>query len=209
MSGTVSPSSPLLDKTGWTFHAALRAAGDRPDRICLRSMSGEELTYGQVIERSERRAAGFADLGVGVGDRVILLMDNSIEMLISWFAISLFGAVEVPANTAIRGRSLAHVVDNCGATVAVVDGHYAERLAELAAEVTKLRTVVVHGSAPDLPWPTHELARVSGDPSGLDPDPVTYRDPAAIIHTSGTTGPAKGVVVPHGDAYVFAMPVAE
>ncbi len=195
---------------GWTLGATLRAtAAACPDRCCLRDMDGIALSYREVLVNAQRRAAGLQRLGVRPGDRVALVMDNSVEMIVTWFAINLLGGVEVPANTANRGRSLEHVIDDCGAGVAVVDAHYGEHLVEIAGALAGLHTVVVRGTGAELPWPCHDLHEVAADPSGLDPAPVTYRDPAAIVYTSGTTGPAKGVVMSHAQAYLFAAHVVE
>lgn len=205
--GTVQLAS---DKKEWTLAATLRAAAaTRPDKAALRSLRGEKLTYAEVLARSEARAAGLQAVGVSAGDRVVLLMDNSIEMLLTWFAINLLGAVEVPSNTANRGRSLQHVINNCGAAVAVIDSEYAEILAEVRAQVPALATVVVNGADVELPWPTHRLAELTGQPNSLVREPATYKDPAAIMYTSGTTGPAKGVVVSHAQMYLFAGHVVE
>ncbi|MGD9526686.1 AMP-binding protein [Pseudonocardia sp.] len=204
--------APAADKAGWTLAAALRAAArHRPDQIAVRTTRGETLTYADMLARVESLAAGLLALGVRPGDRIVLMMDNSIEMLLTWFAVNVAGAVEVPSNTAHRGRSLAHVLAQCGAAVAVIDSRYADVLSEIRSDVPDLRTVVVNGPPTDLPWPCHDLRSVprDGDRDRVAAPTATYRDPAAIIYTSGTTGPAKGVVVPHGHMYTFARHVAE
>lgn len=202
---------PNPDKNQWTLSAALRAAArSHPNHPALRTVDGgEQLTYAEVLARSETRAAGLLALGVAPGDSVVMLMDNSVEMVLTWFAANLAGAVEVPSNTANRGRSLQHVINDCGASVAVVDARHAEALAEVQAEIPSIRTVVMNGPGPRLPWPVRDLADVTGGPAAVPDAPVTYRDPAAIMYTSGTTGPAKGVVVSHGQMYLFAAHVVD
>jgi crotonobetaine/carnitine-CoA ligase len=173
-------------------------------------MSGESLTYVEVLALAERRAAGLLERGVAPGDRVLLLMDNSIDLVISWFAINLIGAVEVPTNTANRGASLAHVVDNSRAEIAIVDTAYLPVLADVADEVPSLKHLVVRGGATaQRPWTTQSLDDLDENPGLLAQVEVSYRDPQSIIYTSGTTGPAKGVVVPHGHMYTFAAHLVE
>lgn len=140
---------------------------------------------------------------------MLLIMDNSIDMVVCWFAINLLGAVEVPVNTANRGPSLVHVANNSGATVAIIDARHAAALVDVAGELTALRTAVVRGGVPDLPWATIGLPDLDASPGAPPEVEVTYRDPASIIYTSGTTGPAKGVVVPHGHMHTFAAHVVE
>jgi crotonobetaine/carnitine-CoA ligase len=211
MTATSAPAVQLAPaKQDWTLAATLRsAAAARPAHVALRSMHGNELTYAQVLSCAESRAVGLQQLGISPGDRVALLMDNSLEMILTWFAVNLLGAVEVPCNTANRGRSLEHVLGNSGAGVVVVDSTYAPVLAEVAGALPELRAVVVHGADVELPWPTHRLETLTGPREDLSQVPCSYRDPAAIIYTSGTTGPAKGVVVSHAHMYLFARHVVE
>lgn len=210
MSAASTAGPAAVDRQGWTLPAVLRqAAADYPDKPCVRTMSGDSLSYAALLALTERRAAGLAALGVAKGDRVLLVMDNSIDMIVCWFAINLLGGVEVPVNTANRGASLVHVANNSGAKVAIIDAKYAEVLGEVSGEVGTLATVVVRGGMPVLPWPTVALADLDASTAAVPEVEVSYRDPASIIYTSGTTGPAKGVVVPHGHMYAFSAHVVE
>jgi crotonobetaine/carnitine-CoA ligase len=197
-------------RTGFTLPAFLRAAArNHPGKVALRAMSGEHLTYAELLELAERRAAGLATLGVSQGDRVLLLMDNSIDLVVSWFAANLLGAVQVGTNTACRGASLAHIANNSGAQVAIIDAGYADALASVASELATLRAVVVRGAAVETPWKTVSLSDLDSSEGALPEVVVSYRDPAAILYTSGTTGPAKGVVVPHAHMHTFAAHVVD
>ncbi|ANW63740.1 ATP-dependent acyl-CoA ligase [Mycobacterium sp. djl-10] len=205
-----APRFTPADRLDFTLPRFLRdAARAYADKPFMSTISGETLTYAQALELVERRAAGLASLGVSKGDRVLLIMDNSIDLLISWFAINLLGAVEVPSNTANRGASLAHTANNSGATIAIIDTRYAGTLDDVAGELKTVATVVVRGEMPTLALPTVALSDLD-DTDGIVPAvEVSYRDPAAIIYTSGTTGPAKGVVVPHAHMHTFAAHVVE
>ena len=124
-SSTISRFTPE-QRTGFTLPAfLLAAAAARPDKVAVRSLAGEQLTYAELLELTERRAAGLATLGVAQGDRVLLLMDNSIDLVVSWFATNLLGAVQVGTNTASRGASLAHIAKHSGAAVALIAATYA------------------------------------------------------------------------------------
>lgn len=197
-------------RTGFTLPKFLRdAASAHPDKVALRDLSGARLTYSELLELAERRAAGFAALGVSQGDRVLLLMDNSMDLVVSWFAANLLGAVQVGTNTACRGPSLAHIANNSGAEVAVIDAKYADALRGVADELTALRSVVVRGGSVELTWRTVALDELDTIGGKLPEVEVSYRDPAAILYTSGTTGPAKGVVVPHAHMHTFAAHVVD
>ncbi|MGB3483010.1 MAG: AMP-binding protein [Mycobacterium sp.] len=198
------------DRFTFTLPRFLRdAAAAYPNKPFISTISGESLTYAEALALTERRAAGLSALGVTKGDRVLLIMDNSIDLLISWFAINLIGGVEVPSNTANRGASLAHAANNSGATVAIIDNRYAPALNDVADELKTLKTVVVRGAIPELTLPTVAIEELDTTSAAVPDVTVSYRDPAAIIYTSGTTGPAKGVVVPHAHMHTFAAHVVE
>lgn len=209
MSAPTRPVTPT-DRESWTLPAVLRkGASAHPDKLCVSTMSGESLSYAGLLALSERRAAGLAAMGVTKGDRVLLIMNNSIDMIACWFAVNLLGAVEVPTNTANRGASLVHIANNSGAQVAIIDAQYASTLSEVAGELDTVSTVVVRGEATVLPWPTTALAELDLTLGPAPDTAVFHQDPSSIIYTSGTTGPAKGVVVPHGHMYTFAVHVVE
>jgi carnitine-CoA ligase len=211
MTSTVTtPRFTPEQRTGFTLPTFLRdAASVHADKVALRNLSGSQLTYAELLALAERRAAGLASLGVSQGDRVLLLMDNSIDLVVSWFATNLLGAVQVGTNTACRGGSLAHIANNSGAEVAIIDATYADALGAVSGEVAALQTVVVRGGDVQLPWRTVGLGDVDTSDGVLPEVTVAYRDPAAILYTSGTTGPAKGVVVPHAHMHTFAAHVVD
>ena len=207
-----APTHPFIptDRDSRTLPAVLRkGASTHPDKVCVSTISGESLSYAELLALAERRAAGLAAMGVGKGDRVLLIMNNSIDMIACWFAVNLLGAVEVPTNTANRGASLVHIANNSGAQVAIIDAQYASTLSEVAGELDTIAKVVVRGESAALNWPTTPLADLDLCTGPAPNIVVAHQDPSSIIYTSGTTGPAKGVVVPHGHMYTFAVHVVE
>lgn len=195
----------MLRMDEWTLPAVLRQrAAAHPDDPFLQFEQGDVISYGAFLKRVEAFAAGLRATGVAKGDRVLLLMDNSVEMIVAWFAANLLGAVEVPVNSALRGRFLEHVVNNSGARIAVVDAKYVKLLADVAPALANLRDLVCLGAPQsDVPWRIHPFETLPREPVG-PAEEVSFSDTAAIMYTSGTTGPAKGVVMPHGHMYIFA-----
>lgn len=109
-------------------------------------------TFAQSRQRSLRIAGGLRWLGAGHQEPVALLLDNSIDAVHTWFTLSLCGMIEVPVNTAFKGRFLAHVLNDSGVETLVLEDRYCARLAEVADDVPGLRTVVVRdGSGDALP----------------------------------------------------------
>jgi crotonobetaine/carnitine-CoA ligase len=166
------------------------------------------LSYRDAEEESNRWAHGLAGKRVGRGDRVLLMIPSGIEHVLVWFALCKLGALVVPVNEAYRGAMLRHQANGSGAEFAIVAAGHAGRWADLAAELPKLKEVALFPEAADPP-PTAPWAWISAVDLRLDdarplPPVVAYSDPMAIFYTSGTTGPSKGVLYVHAQAYATA-----
>jgi carnitine-CoA ligase len=175
-----------------------RAAREDPTRVFVRFDDADvELTYGELRERSGRLAAGLRAIGVERGDRVALCAGNSPDLLVTYVASTLLGAVVVPIGVALVGASLARVVEKTAPKVAVVAGQGLSAGAALA----ELGVTVIAGEreegGPDDAVDFDELL-AHGCLSDDQVASVTLADPVAIMFTSGTTGMPKGAVWPHG-----------
>lgn len=170
-----------------------------------------DLSYGEVNEMAQRMARGFAALGVGRHDHVALMMPNCADFLHVVFALARIGAVVVPINTAYKGEILQHVLKTSDSSMLVVDEPLLERMAEVEAGLPDLRSVLVraHGQAREswrgLSTPALPLSRLLDRGEGTPRAPVRHCDLQAIMYTSGTTGPSKGVSVPHAHALTDAQ----
>ncbi len=175
-----------------------------PDKVALRDVRSS-LTYAQLWDTVLRCGSGLARLGVGPGERVLLMLDNHVDYVLSWFAISSLNAVEVPVNTAYQGQLLQSVINRAGAKVAIVEAKYLDTIASLDTPLRHLQAVVIrgepgavpHGLGPNL---TRFEQLTSGD---LLPSPPLAKpwDINSLMLTSGTTGPSRLVSVPHGLTY--------
>ena len=199
------PALPKLsDRTlPAAFERALSGGADRPALIA----DGVTWTYRQWHARALRLAAGLRDLGVSRGDPVALLLDNSADFVHAFSATGLMGAVEVPVNTAYKGRFLTHVLNDSGARVLIVEEACCARLAAVASELTALETVIVRGgdgsALPDGRWRVLRFDALDAC-APMSPRPRDPADLMAFMYTSGTTGPSKGVLVSHAHAYTYA-----
>jgi crotonobetaine/carnitine-CoA ligase len=174
------------------------------DKVAL-EICDERRTYHQLDQHSDRVGAGFAGLGLMPGEHVSLMMANSIENVESWFGLSKAGLVEVPIHTASRGTALEYIVHHADSRAIVIDEEFVPHLATIAGRLPNLQHVIINGnpSSPtsdvvSLPsrLTTHDLRSVISDgaPPRLD---QSRRDTCVILHSSGTTGPPKGVVLSH------------
>lgn len=196
---------PLAERT---VVAVMRRALDRhPDKVALRE-PGRDLTYRALADEALGLAGGLDRLCVGRQQPVLLMLDNHLDFPVAWLALSLTGRVEVPVNTAYRGSILAHVVENCGAAVMILEAHYLDRLIEVASRLTGLTTVVVRGdrAGREVPagWRVMGWDDLSGPPAA--PVDLAPSDLIGIMYTSGTTGLSKGVRVTHAHAYAYSAP---
>ncbi|MBV9800090.1 MAG: AMP-binding protein, partial [Solirubrobacterales bacterium] len=178
--------------------------GDRPLVRC----GGAELSYRQIRDVAARSAGALASAGISPGDTVAAMCGNRLELLELILGCMWAGAIVVPINAASRGEQLEHVLRNSGARALLADTELIPALDHLAAGVPLERVWALDAGAP---------ASVAGRPvmappanAGLAaPYPVGPGDTAAILYTSGTTGPSKGVCCPHAQFYWWGVLVGE
>lgn len=181
--------------TGRVLAASAERFSDRP----FLTVGGRTYSYAQTFEHSQAIARGLSNLGVGPQMPVLIMLDNSAQFVFSWFALMLLNAIGVPVNTAYAGDLLAYVIRDSGASFAITDTALAPAIAGLAlADRAPLKRVVVGGAGTlpdgDLFVRETEMAVAHGATiltAGLP------SDASLICYTSGTTGPSKGVVLPH------------
>jgi crotonobetaine/carnitine-CoA ligase len=182
-------------------------AAEQPDKVLV-ACGEERRTYGEAARAAATFAAGLDAAGVGAGDRVAFLVPNRMERIDLFFGCARLGAVQVPLNTFLKGEFLRHQLADSGAAAAVVDGPGLAALAPLLPDLPALRRLIVlyddAGDGPVPPVPASieviRFAELEGRSSTADPDLPRPQpsDLAAIVYTSGTTGPSKGCRINQG-----------
>ena len=188
-----------MDTRGDTVHGLVeRLARERPHDVFLH-FEDQAFSYLEIDQASSRVAAGLQARGIARGDKVAIMLSNRPEFLFVWFGLSKLGAVEVPINTAQKGALLAYMLRQADCVAIVIEAELKPRLDQVIAEAPLLtRTIVLDGPAAggeDDPAVTAFPDLVRNDGRFARPV-IGTSDPSAIIFTSGTTGPSKGVVLP-------------
>jgi len=150
-----------------------------------------DVTYARMGELARAQAAALDHMGVGVGERVAIVSQNSGRLLTSFFGVSGWGRVLVPINFRLNVEEIRYIVDHSGASVLLVDPELADSLADI-----DVKHRIVLGTATD-----GELYR-----EGVEPEPWEADEDATatINYTSGTTARPKGVQITHRNIWVNA-----
>lgn len=167
-------------------------------------------SYADALEMAARFGGTLCEAGVREGDRVALIVSNRAEFMQVFLGCAWIGAIAVPINTASRGASLRHVLENCGARLLVVEDALLEAVcavdpATLPIEQVWLvtgaeRTRAARASA------FGDRCRDFPEPGpAIDAAPVRPGQTVTILYTSGTTGPSKGVCCPQAQYHWWGI----
>lgn len=187
---------PLLHD--YLLHSARRL----PDKVALVCMK-QRMTYGELDARSNALAHSLAAAGVKRGDRVLVFADNTVENVVSFWAVLKANAVVSIVNPLTKSDKLSYLLDDCRPTALITDQHVYSVFAGPARACSHLRRVIVSGSIDDaklaeIPHAQRwDDALAAGNRSAPPARRCIDVDLAAIIYTSGSTGDAKGVMLTH------------
>ncbi|MCY4363208.1 MAG: AMP-binding protein [Gammaproteobacteria bacterium] len=189
----------------------------RPDAPFFQFCDNGWLTFSQMEALSACIAGGLYELGLSKGHKLAIVTPNCAEFVPIWFAAARLGAIEVPMDCNLKGRMLLYVLRDCTASILVVHADCLGSVVDALADNHAFKHVIVIGEPYDDAIARkivtervvsyNELAHAPAKRPNIDL--VQPSDPIAILYTSGTTGPAKGVVMPHHQFYVFVETFAD
>jgi fatty-acyl-CoA synthase len=154
-----------------------------------------DLTYRRVAELAVAQAAALDKLGIGVGERIAIVSQNSARLLLALYGMAGSGRVVVPINFRLSAAEISYIVEHSGASLMLIDPELAESLADV-----KCRRKLILGPESDA-----VLYAPGGDPVGWKGDEGAT---ATINYTSGTTARPKGVQMTHRNLWINATVLA-
>lgn len=203
----VPRAAPASPNPGTVVSEFLRTVQEHPDVVAVRTVDGaSSLTWMQVRQRVASLAAGLRRLGVRHGDTVALMLKNRPEFLVADAAVMCLGAAPFSIYATSPVGQIVEALENSDARVILCEHAFLPQILEASVLWPNLENVIVlegGTTAGTLDW-----AQVEAGAKGFDLDAavalVRPHDLAAIVYTSGTTGPAKGVELTHASIVTIA-----
>jgi len=180
----------------------------RHPEVVATEEQGRQLDWGEFRDNVARLAAGLSATGVGFGDRVAVLAENSVAYIELTYATQWLGGVSVPINTRWTPEEVAFALSDCDARILFVDRVGADCCQRMepelggsirlfALESQQALAVSVESSLPDL-----RASQGAGRPV------ATADGVASIFYTGGTTGRSKGVQLTHANHVLHSLALA-
>jgi acyl-CoA synthetase (AMP-forming)/AMP-acid ligase II len=173
------------------FAESYRRFADRP---AVLHESGEVWTYAELGSRARRLAGGLAAMGMGPGDRAIVLTKNRPESFVIDHALAAGGFVRVALSYRLHPREIAQIAGDCTPSVVFVDGERERDVAAVLADAG-LEVAVVALDEPHGPVAARYAELL--EHVEIETPPLVPEQLAWLPYTSGTTGEPKGVMLSH------------
>ncbi len=170
---------------------------ERPDAVALH-VGDESISFGELDQRTSRAAQAFKAAGVGFGDRIAFIERNSAEYFDVTFGLAKLGAVCVAVNWRLAAPEMLQIIEDAHAQVVVVGSEFFGHVEAIEDKLTSVHTVVAVGEHDRWPNFTDWIAVHPAEDPGVI---AGTGDVAFQVYTSGTTGPAKGVMLSNHNVF--------
>jgi len=183
----------MLKEDILTIADVIRERAKERGNAVVFTFEGEQMTYAQLDERSNRAANGLTSLGVKKGDRIAYMGKNSHLYFEILAGAAKIGAVMTPVNWRLAAPEVAYIVNDCQAKVLFIGPEFVDLARQIKPDMQHVTTIIGSEGADE---------EFSGYPEWRDGFPdtdpmvdVSPEDDALQLYTSGTTGHPKGAVL--------------
>jgi len=187
-------------------HQLLEESARRAPDSTFLIEEGREFTFAAIDTMSTRIAAGLQDGGLRRGDRVALVMPNSVQLVASLFGVLRAGGVVVTLNPDTTADRLAYVLGDCEVRIVIAAASVRAIVETAVGRCPSVSLTVWDGEAATEREVT--LGDLMGTTATMRTTPLIDVDLAAIIYTSGSTGEPKGVMLMHRNLCASADSIA-
>ncbi len=171
-----------------------------PDKAAI-ICDGKSVTYRELNSRVNQFVRGFSKSGINRTSRVAVLSHNSIELVITYFALARIGCIGIPLNFRLTVEELSSIIESANVTAFIVSEEFETTLETLKPHLTKINPLIQISTKYTTP-----LAHPYHDQPDFEPAiKVSPEDESFIIYTSGTTGRPRGVVLTHANHFWNAL----
>ncbi len=184
-------------------------AQKQPDVVAL-SYADQEISYIALDQQITAFAAGLAELGIGAGDHIALLLGNCPEFVISLYGAFRAGATVIPINPTFSKDELSYILQDGDVKAIVTVSALTPLIKYLSPTLPNLETVVITDidTVPEFQNEFLELIHfqfVCKNDTGFAAPVLVNDDVGVILYTSGTTGKPKGALLTHENLYSNAI----
>ncbi|PID13865.1 long-chain fatty acid--CoA ligase [Sporosarcina sp. P34] len=169
-------------------------ASKRPEKMAL-YYENRSYTYAELNNEINKLAHGLANLGVKKGEKIALMMKNSDNFVISYYACIKMGFILVPMNFRLVEREITYIMDQSDSMMVICDTEFEDVVVKAAKNVSAIRQIIVTENPK-----TEESLLLQKVLSKNATNPLTEiesSDDIHILYTSGTTGNPKGALFDH------------
>ena len=172
----------------------------------------DSLTYSELVERSRSLAHALKESGIERGDMVGIMLRKSLSSIAGLYGILMSGAAYVPIDPLLPGNRIKYIIDNCNIRQLITSAEYGNRHLPILEGNMTLERIILTDKEPSALKSRVKTSRFSDSTPvmrelKIETFPDTY--PAYILHTSGSTGQPKGVVISHLNSLTFIKTAAE
>jgi len=175
-----------------------------PNTIALEDKK-RSFTYPELNKRVNKLSHSLVSLGLKKGDKIAVLLENSIEIVEAYLAAAKTGMVIVPVHFRFVGREIKNIIDNSDAKAFVVHDEFTETVDSIKSKLNNItpdRYVVVGEKVKGYKEYEEFIRKASEKELEIN---VECKDPWILLYTSGTTGMPKGVIRSHESYIAFFL----